>query len=62
MTNLENTSQFKFLKDHNSNRGNDLLIKNTVPITLHGNLLTFRDTGKLFELKGDLLKKITKKN
>ena len=39
-----------------------MLIKNTIPITLHNNLLTFRDTGKVFELKGDLLKMITNKN
>ena len=42
ITNPENTSQFKLVKDHNSNRVNDLLIKNTIPITLHNNLLTFR--------------------
>ena len=34
ITNPENTSQFKLVKDHNSNRVNDLLIKNTTPITL----------------------------
>ena len=62
ITNPENTSQFKLVKDHNSNRVNDLLIKNTIPITLHDNLLTFRDTGTEFELKGDLLKMITNKN
>ena len=62
ITNPENTSQFKLVKDLNSNRVNDLLIKNTIPITLHDNLLTFRDTNKVFELKGDLLKMITNKN
>ena len=62
ITNPENTSQFKLVKDHNSNRVNDLLIKNTIPITLYNNLLTFRDTGKEFELKGDLLKMITNNN
>ena len=41
---------------------NDLLIHNTIPITLHDNLLTFRDSGKIFEFKGDLLKMITNKN
>ena len=50
-TNPENTSQFKLVKDSTSNRVNDLLIHNTVPITLHDNLLIFRDTNKLFELK-----------
>ena len=62
ITNPENTSQFKLVKDHNSNGVNDLLIKNTIPVTLHDNLLTFRDTGKEFELKGDLLKMITNIN
>ena len=62
ITNPENTSQYKLVKDHNSNRVNDLLIKNTIPIILYNNLLTFRDTGKEFELKGDLLKMITNNN
>ena len=39
-----------------------MLIHKTIPITLHNNLLTFCDTGKIFELKADLLKMITKKN
>ena len=51
ITSPENTSQFKLVRDHNSNRVNDLLIKNTIPITLYNNLLIFRDTGKEFELK-----------
>ena len=59
ITNPENTTQFKLVKDHNSNRVNDFLINNTIPITLYGNILTFRDTNKQFELKGDLLKMIT---
>ena len=62
ITNPENTTQFRLVKDSNSNRVNDLLIHNTIPITLYNNLLTFRDTGKEFELKGDLLKMITNKN
>ena len=37
-------------------------IHNSIPITLHNNLLTFRDSGKVFELKGELLKMITNKN
>ena len=36
-------------------------INNSIPITLHNKLLTFRDTKKRFELKGDLLKMITNK-
>ena len=59
ITNPENTTQFKLVKDHNSNRVNDLLINNTIPISLYGNILTFRDTGKIFELKSDLLEMIT---
>ena len=59
ITNPENTSQFKLVKDHNSNRLNDLLMKNKIPITLYGNMLTFRDINKQFELKGDLLEMIT---
>ena len=62
INNPENTSQFKLVKDTTSNRVNNLLIHKTVPITLHDNLLTFRDTNKVFELKGDLLKKVTNKN
>ena len=57
--NLENSTQFKLIKDSTSNRVNDLKINNSIPITLHNNLLTFRDTNKQFELKGDLLKMIT---
>ena len=62
ITNPENTTEFKLVNDHNSNRINDLLIKNTTPISLHDNLLTFRDTNKQFELKGGLLKMATNKN
>ena len=62
ITNPEDTTQFKLVKDSNSNRGNDLLIHKSIPITLDDNLLTFRDTGKIFELTGDLLKMITNKN
>ena len=50
ITNPDNTSQFRFVKDHNSSRLNDLKINKTIPITLYGNMLTFRDTNKQFEL------------
>ena len=60
--NPENTTQFKLVKDSNSDRVNDLKINNSIPITLYNNILTFRDTGKKFELKGNLLKMITNKN
>ena len=62
ITNPENTSQFRLVKDSSSNRVNDLLKHNTIPITLYNNLLTFRDTNKQLELKGDLLKMITNNN
>ena len=39
-----------------------MLIHNSIPDSLHDNLLTIRDTGKEFELKGDLLEIITNKN
>ena len=61
-TNPETTTQFKLVKDSTSNRVNDLKINKTVPITLYNNMLTFRDTGKEFELKGEFFKKITNKN
>ena len=59
ITNPENASQFKLVKDPSSNRVKDLKINKTIPITLYGNILTFRDTGKEFELTGDLLEMIT---
>ena len=59
ITNPENTTQFKLVKDPNSNRVNDLLLNKTIPITLYNNMFTLRDTGKEFELKGDLSKMIT---
>ena len=62
ITNPENTTQFKLVNDSSSNRVNDLKIHNTIPITLHDNLLIFRDTNKTFELKGDLLEMITNKD
>ena len=51
ITNPENTSQFISVKDSNSNRVYNLLIHNSIPITLHNNMLTFRDTNKQIELK-----------
>ena len=62
ITNPENSSHFKLVKDSTSNRDNDLLIHNSIPMTLLDNLLTFRDTNYIFELKGDLLKMTTIKN
>ena len=48
IANPENTTQYKLVKDFISNRLNDLLIQNSIPVILHDNLLTFRDTGKIF--------------
>ena len=62
ITNPENTSHFKLVKDSSSNRVNALKKNKTIPITLYGNILTFRDTNKQFELKGDLLEMITNSN
>ena len=62
ITNSENTSQFKLVKGSSSNRVKDLLIHNTIPVTLYNNLLTFLETGKEFELQGDLLKILTNKS
>ena len=62
ITNPEKTTQLKLVKDSTSNRVNDLKINKTEPITLYNNMLTFRDTGKEFQLKGELLKMITNKN
>ena len=62
ITNQENTTQFTLVKDSNLKRVNDLKINNTIPITLYNNMLTFRDTGEEFELKGEFLKMITYKN
>ena len=59
ITNPENACQFELVKDPSSNRVNDFKIHNSTPITLYGNMLTFRDTNKQFELKGDLLEMIT---
>ena len=50
------------MKVSSSNRVNDLQIHNTLQVTLNNNLLTFRDTRKALELKGDLLKMMTNKN
>ena len=62
ITNPKKSSHFKLVKDSSSNRVNDFLIHNTIPITLYNNSLAFRDTRKEFELKGDLSKMITNDN
>ena len=62
ISNHEHTSQIKLVKDLNSNRVNDLLINKTIPVTLYNNLLTFCDTDRKFEIRGDILKMMTNKN
>ena len=62
VTNPEKTTQINLVKDSSSNRANDLLLHNTIPVTLYNNFLAFRDTGKEFKVKEDLLKLITNKN
>ena len=62
LANPEKSSRFKWVKGSSSNRFNDLLIKNTIPMTRYDNFLTFCDTGKEFESKGYLLKISTNKN
>ena len=62
ITNLENSTQYKLVKDSNLNGVNDLKINKSIPITLYNNMLTFPDSGKVFELKGDFLEMITNKN
>ena len=56
INNPEKASQFELVKHSNSNRVNVLLINKTIPITLCGTLLTFRDTDKKFDLQGALYK------
>ena len=41
ITNPENTTQFKIVKDSSSNRVNDLKIHNSIPIALYVNILNF---------------------
>ena len=62
ITTPENTSQFILVKDSNSNRISDLLIHNTITVTLYDNFLIFRDTNKEFEIQGDLSEMITYEN
>ena len=38
---------------------NDFLIHGNIPVSLHINMMTFRDSNKSFRLEGDLLKLIT---
>ena len=46
ITNPGNSTQVILVKHSSTNRVNDLLMPNTIPITLHINLLTIRDRVK----------------
>ena len=61
-TNPKHTSQNRPVIDPQSKRVYDLLLSKTIPVTLNNQLLKFRHTDKKFELQGDLLKIVTKKN
>ena len=53
VTNPKNSSQFKQVKEPNSNRVYDLIINKTIPVTLENSLLTFRETVNKIELHAD---------
>ena len=55
----DNKGQFRLTKDPNSTKLNDFLFNEKVPVTIFNNMLTFRDTKKVFKIKGDLYKVIT---
>ena len=61
-TNPEITSRFKSVRDSNSKRVGDFLLHNIIPVNISDNLLKFRERGKIFEFKGDLLKMISSEN
>ena len=61
ITNHEQASPFKLVKCPDSNRVKDLSIKEQYEL-FYDILLTFRDTGKKFDVDGDLLKLKTNKN
>ena len=56
---FDNKGQFRLTKDPNSTKTNDFLFNEKVPVTIFSNMLTFRDTKKVFKIEGDLYKVIT---
>ena len=62
ITNQDHASQFKLVKYRDLNRVINRLLIKTVQVIVYDNLLTFRDTDKKNELKGELVKTITNKN
>ena len=55
----DNKGQFRLTKDPNSTKSNDFLINEKVPVTIFSNMITFRNTKKVFKIEGDLYKLIT---
>ena len=55
----DNKGQFRLTEDPNSTKTNDFLINEKVPVTIFSNMLTFRNTKKVFKIEGDLYKVIT---
>ena len=55
----ENKSQFRLKKDLNSTKINDFIINGGIPITIFSDMITFRDSKKVFKLDGYLLESIT---
>ena len=55
----DNKGQFRLTKDPNSTKPNDFLINEKVPVTIFSNMITFRNTKKVFKIEGDLYKVIT---
>ena len=55
----ENKSEFRLKKDPYSTKINDFTINEGIPVTIFSNMITFRDSNKVFKLDGDLLETIT---
>ena len=51
----DSKGQFRLIKDPKSIKTNDFLINENIPVTIFNEMLTFRDTNKIFKLEGDLL-------
>ena len=55
----DNKGQFRLIKAPNSTKPNDFLNNEKVPVTIFNNMLTFRETNKIFKLERDLYKVLT---
>ena len=61
LTSLEERNQVRLLVDPRSDKVNDVMKSNTVPVSIYDKLITFEDSNKeRLEVNGDLLEKITK--